>query len=109
MAETYKVLAQSNPIATTLTDAYTVPASTSAVVSTIVIANRSSSKRTVRVSIAIAGATDNNEQYIIYDVELAGNEVQTYTLGITLATTDVIRVYASAQDISFNIFGTEIT
>jgi hypothetical protein len=109
MAETYKVLAQSDPTATTLTDVYTVPSSTSAVVSTVVVANRANAKRTFRLSVAIAGAVDTSQQYLIYDAELAANEVQTYTLGITLSATDKIRAYVSAQSISFNIFGTEIT
>lgn len=109
MAEAYKVLAQSNPTATTLIDVYTVPSSTSSVVSSIVIANRSASKRTYRISVAVAGASDSNEQYLVYDAELSGNETYTYTLGITLSTTDVVRVYVSAADISFNLFGTEIT
>jgi len=29
-------------------------------------------------------------------------------LGITLATTDVVTVYASTADLSFNVFGTEL-
>jgi hypothetical protein len=40
MATTYKVLGQLNPAATTPTTLYTVPASTSTVVSTITICNQ---------------------------------------------------------------------
>ena len=103
--ETYKVLAQVNPSAATLTDAYTVPAVTSAVLSTIVIANRSATATAFRVSVAVAGVADNNKQYIAYDVPIAGNETQTFTCGFTLATTDVLRVYATLATLSFNVFG----
>lgn len=106
--ETYKVLGQSNPAATTLTDIYTVPALTSAIISTLVVCNRSGSAQTFRVSIAVAGAADANAQYIAYDVSLGANLSQTLTLGISLGAADVIRGYASAQQLSFNIFGVEI-
>lgn len=109
MAITYKVLGQSNPSAATLTDAYTVPALTQVVVSTITVANRSATPTAFRISIAIAGAADANQQYIAYDVAIAANQVQTFTLGITLATTDKIRVYATLATLSFNIFGSELT
>lgn len=108
MAETYKVLAQSNPAATTLTDAYTVPASTSTVVSSIIVANRSTAT-SFRVSVAIAGAADANQQYIAYDRAIAANEVIPLTFGVTLAATDKVRVYATLATLSFNIFGVEIT
>jgi len=49
MATAYKVLAQSAPSATTETTLYTVPAGTSAVVSTMAIANNVSGKILVPV------------------------------------------------------------
>jgi len=109
MAETIKVLAQSNPSATTLTDMYTVPGSTTAVISTLCICNRTAATRTVRVSIAIGGASDSLEQYIYYDVKVLKNDSTFATIGITLAATDVMRVYTDAIGVSFSIFGTEIT
>jgi hypothetical protein len=39
MATNYKILAQSNPSATTAADAYTVPTATQSIISTIVVAN----------------------------------------------------------------------
>jgi len=106
--ETYKVIAQRNPAAATLEDMYTVPASTEAVISSIIIANRSNATRSFRVSIAVAGAVDSDEQYIAYDTSLPGNGIQELTIGATLGPGDVIRVQASAADLSFNVFGTEI-
>ena len=107
--EAYKVLGQSDPLAATLTDAYTVPASTEAVVSTIMIANRSTVKTQFRISVAVAGAASVNKQFIAFDVDITGNNMQEVTVGITLGAGDVVRVFATLATVSFNIFGTEIT
>lgn len=109
MADTYKVLGQSNPGAATLTTAYTVPASTSAIISTIVITNRSATPTSFRLAIRPAGAGISNEHYISYDVAIGANETIALTLGITLATTDVVSVYATLATLSFNVFGVEKT
>ena len=109
MATTYKVLAQSAPSATTATNAYTVPSATSAVVSTIVVANRAASPATYRIAVRPGGATLANQHYIAYDVTVGASDSTTLTLGITLATTDVVTVYASTANLSFNVFGSEIS
>lgn len=109
MADTYKVLAQVNPLATTLTDAYTVPGATSTIVSSFTVANRSATGTSFRVSVAIAGAADDNKQYLYYDVAIGGNDTFAGTLGLTLAATDKVRVFATLATLSFNIFGVEKT
>lgn len=109
MADTYKVLAQSNPAAATLTDAYTVAASTQVIISTITVANRSATATSFRISIAINGAADANQQYIAFDSPIAGNEAIALTLGITIDASDVVRVFATLATLSFNIFGVEKT
>jgi len=108
MATTYKVLGQSSPSATTNTDLYTVPASTSTVVSTLSICNRGSAA-SVRVAVRPAGAAIANQHYVIYDTVIAQTDSLHLTLGITLATTDVVTVYASSVNLSFSLFGSEIT
>jgi hypothetical protein len=109
MATTYKVLGQVAPAATTNTDLYTVPSATSAVVSTLVIANLAATDATYRISIRPGGATQADQHYVAYDVSVGGGDSTTLTLGITLAATDVVTVYASSADTSFNLFGSEIT
>lgn len=108
MANVYKVLGQSNPAATTLTTLYTVPSATSAVASTLTICNLSTAA-SVRVAIRPAGAAIANAHYIVYDAVLSANDSVFLTLGITLATTDVVSVYASTANITFNLSGSEIT
>jgi hypothetical protein len=108
MATTYKVLAQSAPSATTNTDIYTVGSGKSAVVSTLTVCNRSAVAVTYRIAIRVAGAAIANEDYIAYDATVPANDSINLTLGITLAATDVVTVYASTANLSFNLFGSEI-
>jgi hypothetical protein len=109
MPSNYKILGQAAPSATTDSDVYTVPAATQAVVSSIVIANRAASQATYRIALRPAGATIESKNYIAYDVAVGASDSTTLTLGITLAATDVITVYASTANLSFNILGSEIS
>ena len=108
MATTYKVLGQSAPSATTATALYTVGAGKSAVVSTIAVCNRAASSATYRISVRPAGATLANQHYLAYDATITANNTTMLTIGVTLAATDVLEVYASTANFSFSAFGTEI-
>jgi hypothetical protein len=109
MATAYKVLGQSAPSATTLTTLYTVPALTSTVVSTLTVCNTSATALTYRVAVRPAGASIVGSQYIIYDNTLQGNDSVFLTIGLSLATTDVVSVYSSTATATFNLYGSEIT
>lgn len=109
MAEALKVLGQLAPAATTLSALYTVPASTSATASSIVVCNQNASKIKFRVSVAVAGAVDAAQQYLFYDVDVLANASLVVTMGMTLAATDVVRVYSDTANVSFNLFGVEVT
>jgi hypothetical protein len=108
MATTYKVLGQVNPAATTATTLYTVPSATNTVVSTIVICNQAASAATFRIAVRPAGATLAAIHYVAYDVTVGASDSTALTLGLTLAATDVITVYASTATISFNAYGSEV-
>lgn len=108
MATTYKVLGQVNPSATTATTLYTVPSATSTVISTITVCNQASTAATYRIAVRPAGATLEAKHYIVYGATVAASDTTTLTLGLTLATTDVVTVYASSANLSFNAFGSEI-
>lgn len=109
MADTFKVLAQSTPSATTLTDIYTVPSSTSTITSTIVVCNRGGGDTTYRIAVAVAGAADATKQYLAYDAAILANESLALRYKLTLAATDVVRVYAGNANLSFNLYGMEVT
>jgi hypothetical protein len=109
MPNIYKVLGQVAPSATTATTAYTVPSTTQAVISTIVICNRAASAGTYRIAIRPDGAAIANTHYVAYDIAIAANDSTALTLGITLGDTDVVTVYASSADMTFSVFGSEIS
>jgi glucose-6-phosphate dehydrogenase assembly protein OpcA len=119
LATTYKVLAQTGSsgstgngsatlAATTNTNLYTVPASTSTVVSTIVVCNQASSAGTYRIAVRPAGAAIAAQHYVVYGATVAASDSTALTLGITLAATDIVTVFASAATMSFTLFGSEI-
>jgi len=109
MAEVYKILGQSAPSATTATDVYDVPASTEAIVSSIVVCERGGAAATFRVAFLIGGGTVATTDYIAYNHAIAANETIVLTLGVGMATTDQVEVYCSTADCTFSVFGMEIT
>ena len=109
MADALKVLGQSDPAATTVTTLYTVPDKTMTTVSSIVAANRTGSAITFRLSVHVEGAGADDKQYLYYDKSVAANDSLTIVIGITLNQTDVVKVYTSAVNMSFNMFGCETT
>jgi len=105
----YKVLGRKAAAATTAEELYATPSGSSAVVSTIVVANRSAASKTYRIAVKPATATTlANEHYLAYDVVIAANDSTALTLGITLASSNVIVTYASAADLTFTAFGSEL-
>lgn len=109
MPQTHKVLGQSNPAATTLTTLYTAPSATQAIVSTITICNLASSATTYRLAVRPAGASIANQHYLAFDAALPANDTATLTLGVALAATDVLSVYAASANVAFSAYGVEIT
>lgn len=109
MATVYKVLGQVNPSATTNTTLYTVPSATSAVVSTIAICNQAGGSGTYRIAVRPAGDSLAAVHYLVYGATVAASDSILLTLGVTLATTDVVTVYASSATMSFSLFGSELT
>ena len=108
MPTTHKVLGQVAPTAATATTLYTVPAATQAVCSTLAICNRDIAT-TYRVSVRPAGAAQDVKHYLVYDAVIAANDTIMLTIGITLAATDVVGVYAGTSAVTFALFGAEIS
>ena len=109
MAVSYKVLGQSKPTAATNTTLYTVPtgAGNYAVISSLVINNITGDLTDVRVAIRPAGETLENKHYILYGNGVSPYVTQVFTIGMTLAATDIVTVYDSNGKCSFNLFGSE--
>lgn len=106
---TYKILGQSAPASTANADLITVGASKSQIVSSLVIANTTSSAATARVFARIAGAAAATSNALIYDASISPNSVASFTLGITLAATDVLTIQTGTSNaLTFTAFGTEL-
>jgi len=108
MATTIKVLGQVNPAATTATTLYTVPSAVATIVSTISVCNQANTAATFRIAVRPAGATLAAQHYIVYGATVAASDSTMITVGLTLATTDVVTVYASSATLSFNAYGSEV-
>jgi len=89
------------------TDLYTVPAGSSAVVSTISVANPTTSATSYRIAVVKSGETLALKNWIAFDISLAANATTTLTLGITLAAGDIIKVSNDTGQVSFTAFGSE--
>jgi len=108
MATSYKVLGQVIPSATTNTTLYTCGTANGAVGSTLAICNQGVSTL-VRVAVRPAGASLTGSQYILYDVPTSANDSLFLTIGVALANTDVVTVYSGTANVSFSLFGSEMS
>lgn len=106
---TKKMLGQVAPNATTETTLYTVPAGKTARAGLLMACNRGAAAATFRVSISVGGGATANKDYIYYDLTIAAYDsfLLDSLLGLNLSATDVVRVYASTADMSFNLSGEE--
>lgn len=107
MSDAIKILGQLDVSATTITVLYTTPDLTQTTVSSLVICNRSGSAITFRVSVHVAGASADDKQFLFYNQSLAASTTKTVVIGICLGQKDVVKVYVSAANVSFNLFGVE--
>jgi hypothetical protein len=106
MATTLKVLGQKAPNAASETDLY-APSGVSVVASSLVVCNRAASPSTFRVSISVGGGGTATKDYLYYDLTIDGNNTFAATLGITLTSTDIMRVYSSTANLTFTLYGQE--
>jgi hypothetical protein len=90
-----------------LTDLYTTPAGSSAVASTVSVTNMNQSATKIRIAVLPSGQTLAKKHFIVFDAPLAGNTTQTFTIGMTLAAGDKVRVSADNSDTAFTAFGNE--
>ena len=102
MADTINSPVQVYPDSKVLTSVLTT--TKASVVSTVFACNQSTTKTTVRVSVAKNGEADARKHYLYYDTEVPANDSLAFTVGVTLAIGDVIRVYSDNGMVSFNVF-----
>lgn len=108
MPKSYKILGQAAPGAASLTPLYTVPATKSAVASTLTICNRDpNNTAAVRVAVIPSGQTIANQYYLQYDELYDLREAKNKVLGFSLAAGDSVQVYSDTGSVSFTLFGVE--
>jgi hypothetical protein len=77
------------------------------VCSTLSVANLGPST-TFRIAVRPVGAALVNQHYIAYDTPVNQYDTVFLTIGVTLAATDIISVYAGTSTVAFSLFGSEI-
>ena len=108
MPTTYQILGQASPA--TSSKIFTVPSATAYVVSTLVVANTTTSSSTVRVHARVAGAAAATSNAVVYDASIPANSTVSFTLGMTFAATDVLTVVAGTSGaLTVTAFGSAIT
>lgn len=108
MPTNYKILAQATS-ATADTSLYTVPADTESVISTISVCNRGSVSTSYRIATRIDGTATADQHFLAYDTTVPANDTIALTLGVTLNASDQISVSAGNTNLTFQVFGAEIT
>lgn len=109
MPTAYKVLGQAEYDGTGEDTLYTVPASTQAVCSTLAVCNKASSNQTFDVRIKVNNAADDDKQYLIFEAPVLAKDTLFITIGVTLGAGDVVTVKASSADVTFQLFGSELS
>lgn len=111
MPNTYKTMGQAAPGANADTELYVVPALTQFVESSMTVCNRNTAgvAATFRVAVVPAGQSLSTKHYLVYDQMVDARSNATLTLGFTMAAGDKVYVRASSADLSFSLFGCEIS
>ena len=109
MATTYKLAQVQGSASTgTYSTLYNTGASTTAIISNLLIANQASASVTVRVGIDTTAGTPGAAEWLLYDVVIAAND--TLSFGpLSLGNTQYLRVSSSANTCTFSAAVAEIS
>jgi len=108
-ANSYKVLGQANPLTSnTEVVLYTVPSGFMAFGSVLNICNTGATTGTCRIAVRPAGITSSTKTFIVYDTSINPYDGLVLTIGLSLATTDVVGVWASTSSFAFILSGSEV-
>lgn len=110
MATAYKpAQVQGTAGVSTYATLYNVPASTEAIISTIVICNTASADATYRIGLDDTAGTPGASEWLVYDSPISANDTIALTLGVCLDAGKYIRVSSSANTVTFSAFVSEIS
>lgn len=106
----YKILGQLAPTTTAEASFSAVGTGKAWVISTLSISNLTALNAYATVSICQAGAATSNANTLMSSVLIPANSLNSFTIGLSLAASDVIRVTSqTANALSFQLFGAEVT
>ena len=114
MPQSFKRLGAIVPSANTQTNVYVVPESTEAVLSTVTVCNQTA----VNTSYSLmyfdesefnTGASAPSSSFLIRGAVVPAADTIVLTMGLTANANAIISCNATGSDISFSIFGSEIT
>jgi hypothetical protein len=88
---------------------YETPASTEAIISTIVICNTAGVSATYRIGLDTSAGTPGASEWLVYDATVSANDSIALTLGVCLDAGKYIRVSSSADTVTFSAFVSEIS
>lgn len=111
MADALKVLGQIIPEAGDgLVPAYTAVTAVGTTISSIVVANLDATVGDYfTIEVAKGGVPHDNTHRLFYKIPIKPRSSRTLTLGITMASGDIMRVASTNGLLAFNIFGVEVS
>lgn len=108
MTINYKILGQSSSQENLNVVLYTVPDLKQAIISNLFICNIGNST-TVKVAIVPSGSSVQNQNYVIYNLNVDQYDTIPSLAGVTLDTGDQLIVIAATSEVSFSLFGSELS
>ena len=109
MAQTHKRLGRTTPAAATNTTSYTAPASTKALITSIIVSNTGAAAETMRIFAVPSGGSAGVTNALYYDVPVPDNDTFVANIAVLLETGDFLVVYSLGGALTFTTSGIEIT
>ena len=112
MAQNFKRLGAINPSGNTQTNVYVVPASTEAVISTIAICNQSATNVSYSLIVMPPGSFNASAaaaDFVVRGAVVPAADSIILTIGLTANAGTVIAANTNNPNVSFSIFGSEIS
>jgi hypothetical protein len=111
MSNNNKVLGQLSPAINVDSVLYPVPALTQSIGSTLYLVNRDPSgiAAAIRIAVVPNGDTLSVQHYLEYDKLIEARGSRRLTIGMTLSAGDKVYVRSDTGNVSFSLFGVEIS
>lgn len=112
MPQSFKRLGAINPSANTQTNVYVVPSSTEAVMSTITVCNQTGDNASfsiIQMDASEYASPAPTATYLIRGAVVPAADTLVLTMGITANAGSIIAANTNSADISFGVFGSEVS